>query len=74
MKKKLQQIAEHLDRINRDLRKEGEVWDAELRDRRAKGLEGEAAIEHYNAWMAASGMEHNDQITWDNLSHQKTKT
>ena len=46
MKKKLQQIAEHLDRINRDLRKEGEVWDAELRDRRAKGLEGEAAIEH----------------------------
>ena len=58
MKKKLQQIAEHLDRINRDLRKEGEVWDAELRDRRAKGLEGEAAIEHYNAWIAASGMEH----------------
>ena len=30
----------------------------ELRDRRAKGLEDEAAIEHYNAWMAASGMEH----------------
>lgn len=30
----------------------------ELRDRRAKGLEGEAAIEHYNAWMATSGMEH----------------
>ncbi len=59
MKKKLQQIAEHLERINRDLhREEGEVWDAELRDRQAKHLEGEAAIKHYNEWMAASGMEH----------------
>ena len=44
MKKKLQQIAEHLERINRD--------------RQAKHLEGEAAIKHYNEWMAASGMEH----------------
>jgi tryptophan synthase beta subunit len=35
-----------------------QVMSEELRDRRAKGLEGEAAIEHYNAWMAASGMEH----------------
>ena len=58
MKKKLQQIASDLERINRDLRREEQVMSEELRDRRAKGLEGEAAIEHYNAWMAASGMEH----------------
>ena len=44
MKKKLQQIAEHLERINRDLHSESEVWDAELRDRQAKHIEGEAAI------------------------------
>jgi len=58
MKQELQQIAEHLERINRDLRNEGEVWDAELRDRQAKGLQGEAAIEHYNEWMRAAGMDY----------------
>ena len=58
MKKKLQQIAEHLERINRDLRREEQVMSEELRDRQAKHLEGEAAIKHYNEWMAASGMEH----------------
>ena len=58
MKQKLQQIASDLERINRDLRREEQVMSEELRDRQAKHLEGEAAIEHYNAWMAASGMEH----------------
>lgn len=58
MKQELQQIADHLERINRDMRNEGEVWEAELRDRQAKGLQGEAAIKHYNEWMAVSGMEH----------------
>lgn len=58
MKQKLQQIASDLERINRDLYNESDVWDAELRDRQAKRLEGEAAIEHYNAWMQAAGMEH----------------
>lgn len=58
MKKKLQQIAEHLKRINRDLHREEQVMSEELRDRQAKHLEGEAAIKHYNEWMAASGMEH----------------
>lgn len=58
MKQKLQQIASDLERINRDLHREEQVMSEELRDRRAKGLEGEAAIGHYNAWMAASGMEH----------------
>ncbi len=58
MEQKLQLIAEHLERINRDLQNEGQVWDAEMKDRIAKGLEGEAAIEHYNQWMKAAGMEH----------------
>lgn len=58
MKQKLQQIASDLERINRDLRREEHVMAAELRDRRAKGLEGKAAIEHYNEWMKAAGMEH----------------
>ena len=58
MKQELQQIAEHIERINRDLREESQVWEAEQKDRLAKGLKGEAAIEHYNEWMAASGMKH----------------
>lgn len=58
MKKELQQIAEHLDRINRDLQNEGQVWEAELKDSQAKGLQGEAAIKHYNEWMKAAGMEY----------------
>lgn len=58
MKQKLQQIADHLERINRNLHSESEVWDAELRDRQAKHLEGEAAIKHNNEWMKAAGMEH----------------
>ena len=51
MKQKLQQIASDLERINRDLRREEQVMSEELRDRRAKGLEGDAAIEHYNGWL-----------------------
>ena len=58
MKQELQQIAEHIERINRDLREESQVWEAEQKDRLAKELTGEAAIEHYNEWMAASGMKH----------------
>ena len=58
MKQKLQQIASELEHINRDLRREEQVMSEELRDRQAKHLEGEAAIKHYNEWMAASGLEH----------------
>lgn len=58
MKQKLQQIASDLERINRDLRREEQVMSAELRDRQAKHLEGDAAINHYNAWMQREGMEH----------------
>lgn len=58
MKQKLQQIASELERINRDLHREEQVMSEELRDRQAKHLEGEAAIQHYNEWMKAAGMEH----------------
>ena len=58
MKQKLHQIVSDLERINRDLHREEQVMSEELRDRQAKHLEGEAAIKHYNEWMAASGMEH----------------
>jgi hypothetical protein len=58
MKQKLQQIASELEHINRDLRREEQVMSEELRDRQAKHLEGEAAINHYNEWMKAAGMEH----------------
>lgn len=60
MKKKLQQIASELDNINRDLRREERVMQAELKDRLAKSLQGSAAIEHFNSWMAREGM--NDLI------------
>ena len=58
MKQKLQQIASELEHINRDLRREEQVMSEELRDRQAKHLEGEDAINHYNEWMKTAGMEH----------------
>ena len=58
MKQKLQQIASEPERINRDFHREQQAMPEELQDRQAKHLEGEAAIKHYNEWMAASGMEH----------------
>ena len=58
MKQKLQQIASELEHINRDLRREEQVMSEELRDRQAKHIEGEAAINHYNEWMKTAGMEH----------------
>ena len=60
MKQKLQRIASELESINRDLRREEQVMSAELRDRQAKNLQGNDAIEHFNKWMAREGM--NDLI------------
>lgn len=60
MIQKLQQIAEHLESINRDMQREEQVYEAELKDRLAKNLQGEEAVKHYNEWMAAYGM--NDLI------------
>lgn len=60
MKQKLQRIASELESVNRDLRREEQVMSAELKDRLAKHIEGDAAIEHFNAWMSREGM--NDLI------------
>lgn len=56
MKQKLQRIASELESINRDMQREEQVYEAELKDRLAKNLQGEEAVKHYNAWMAAYGM------------------
>lgn len=44
--------------LNNQINDEGKVYAAELADRKAKGLAGDAAIKHYNEWMKAHGMEH----------------
>ena len=54
----LQDISDCLENIHRDLITEEKVMAAELSDRQRLGLTGDAAIEHYNAWMERVGMEH----------------
>lgn len=54
----LRQLVSSLDKINMDINKEGQVYQAELEDRLAKGLTGDAAIGHYNEWMEAAGMSY----------------
>ena len=69
--KKLQSISDSLDGINRELTQEERVWAEELADRQRLGLEGNAAIEHYNEWMDQHGMGHlkiNSKITQCNQS------
>ena len=54
----LQQISIQLDCIGRDMREEERVYAAELKDRLAKGITGDAAVQHYNEWMDKAGMSH----------------
>lgn len=54
----LQQISNQLDCIGRDMREEERVYAAELEDRLAKGITGDAAVKHYNEWMDKAGMSH----------------
>lgn len=56
--KKLQGISDALDDLNRELNDEEKVWAEELADRKRLGLEGRAAIAHYNEWMDKHGMGH----------------
>ena len=56
--KKLQDISDSLDSLNRELNVEERVWADELADRQRLGLEGDAAIIHYNEWMVQHGMGH----------------
>ena len=56
--KKLQEISDSLDSLNRELNEEERVWAEELAERRRLGLEGDVAIVHYNEWMDKNGMGH----------------
>ena len=44
--------------IGKQMQLETKVCGAELQERLRLGLEGKAAIEHYNAWMKRYHMEH----------------
>lgn len=54
----LQGISARLDAINVRMFRETQVMEAELNERRAKGLTGRAAIIHYNEYMRAHGLLH----------------
>ena len=54
----LQRISNQLDCIGRDMREEERVYAAELEDRLAKGITGDATVKHYNEWMDKAGMSH----------------
>ena len=54
----LKSIEKASEELGNSIRKEGDVYAAELADRLDKGLTGDAAIEHYNAWMEAANMSH----------------
>lgn len=47
-----------LEAIGENIRREGQVYQAELEERQRLGLHGEDAIRHYNEWMKKYGMEH----------------
>ena len=54
----LQRISDNLEQTGKDLRDMEKVWAAELKDRLAKGITGDAAVQHYNEWMDKAGMSH----------------
>lgn len=54
----LQRISNNLEQTGKDLREMEKVWAAELKDRLAKGITGDAAVQHYNEWMNKAGMSH----------------
>jgi hypothetical protein len=54
----LQQVAKNIEELGNSMRREEQVYKAELADRLAKGLQGDAAIGHYNEWMEKAGMRH----------------
>ena len=55
---RLQEIESQMEAIGENIRKEEQVYRAELEERQRLGLHGEAAIRHYNEWMKKYGMEH----------------
>lgn len=55
---RLQKIESQMEAIGENIRREGQVYRAELEERQRLGLHGEDAIKHYNEWMKKYGMEH----------------
>jgi len=55
---RLHQIESQMEAIGENIRREGQVYQAELEERQRLGLHGEDAIRHYNEWMKKYGMEH----------------
>lgn len=55
---RLQKLENQMETIGENIRREGQVYQAELEERQRLGLHGEAAIKHYNEWMKKYGMEH----------------
>lgn len=58
MLRKLKEIEVALNDIGRKINREGYICMLELNDRQRKGLTGEAAITHYNEWMAKYNLKH----------------
>ena len=54
----LKEILEKLEFLDDTIRKEGLIFEAELKERRKLGLSGPEAIEHYNSWMERFNMSH----------------
>ena len=56
--KTLRRIEQEASAMGKTIRNEGQVYRAELEERQRLGLQGDAAIKHYNEWMQRNGMEH----------------
>ena len=54
----LRQISDGMEELGNTMLREEQAYKAELADRLAKGLQGDAAIGHYNEWMEKAGMSH----------------
>lgn len=55
---KLKAIEARLNEIDRQISYEGFVCAMELNDRLDKGITGDAATVHYNAWMVKYNLKH----------------
>lgn len=55
--KDLSQIEARLAKVCDRMKHEEAIMKAELEDRQRLGLHGGAAIEHYNSWMDAYGLD-----------------
>lgn len=54
----LQAILDRLGEMDAQMLMEEKVYQEELADRLRLGLQGEAAVKHYNDWMVRHNMQH----------------